>query len=160
MAAKKHRAPAKAGREHTATEKAAEVFTAEERAAMREHVRELKAARARPAGASDESGVLAKIAEMAEADRAIAERLHGVIMSVAPGLTPRLWYGMPAYAKDGSVLCFFQDARKIKTRYCTLGFSDTPALDDGEMWPVAFALQELTPAIEARITELLKRAIR
>ena len=125
---------------------------------MREHVRELKAARARPAGASDESGVLAKIAAMAEPDRAMAERLHAIITSVAPGLVPRLWYGMPAYAKDGTVLCFFQDARKFKSRYSTLGFTDKAALDDGAMWPAAFALKELTPDVEARIAELLKKA--
>jgi uncharacterized protein YdhG (YjbR/CyaY superfamily) len=112
------------------------------------------------AGAADESGVLAKIAEMAEPDRAMAERLHAIIKSVAPALAPRLWYGMPAYAKDGSVICFFQDARKFKTRYSTLGFTDKAALDDGEMWPAAFALKELTPAVEARITELLKKALR
>ena len=126
---------------------------------MREHVRELKAARSRPPGASDEAGVLAKIAEMAEPDRAIAGRVHAIITSVAPSLTPRLWYGMPAYAKDGSVLCFFQDARKFKTRYSTLGFTDRAGLDDGDLWPVAFALKELTPAVEARITALLQRAV-
>ena len=109
---------------------------------MREYASEVKAARSGKTGASDESAVLA------------------LIRSVAPDLAPRTWYGMPAYAKDGSVLCFFQDARKFKTRYCTLGFTDKAALDDGELWPVAFALKKLTPAVEARITELLKNAIR
>jgi len=133
-------------------------FTAEERAAMRERAREMKAA-ARAGGASDEDAVLAKITAMAEPDRAMAERLHALIRSVAPDLAPRTWYGMPAYAKDGSVVCFFQDARKFKTRYSTLGFSDKAALDDGDIWPVAFALKDLTAATEARITELLKRAV-
>jgi uncharacterized protein YdhG (YjbR/CyaY superfamily) len=161
MAAKRSsRKPATSAQKRAATGNAPDVFTPEERAAMRDHVRELKAARSRPAGAADESGVLAKIAEMAEPDRAMAERLHAIIKSVAPALAPRLWYGMPAYAKDGSVICFFQDARKFKTRYSTLGFTDKAALDDGEMWPAAFALKELTPAVEARITELLKKALR
>lgn len=161
MAARKpNRTPSKLSSKRAGTGTTSDSFTAEERAAMRDHVRELKAARARPAGESDESAVLAKIAEMADADRAMAERLHAIIASVAPELTPRTWYGMPAYAKDGSVLCFFQDARKFKTRYCTLGFTDKAALDDGETWPVAFALKELTPDAEARIEELLKRAIR
>jgi uncharacterized protein YdhG (YjbR/CyaY superfamily) len=160
MAAKKTpRSSAKSpSRRHT-SERPADGFTADERAAMREHVRELRAARSRPPGASDESGVLAKIAAMAEPDRAIAERLHAVIKSVAPDLVPRTWYGMPAYAKDGTVLCFFQDARKFKSRYSTLGFTDKAALDDGEMWPAAFALTKLTPAVEARIIELLRRAV-
>ena len=127
---------------------------------MREYASEVKAARSGKTGASDESAVLARIAAMAAPDRAMAERLHALIRSVAPDLAPRTWYGMPAYAKDGSVLCFFQDARKFKTRYCTLGFTDKAALDDGELWPVAFALKKLTPAVEARITELLKNAIR
>ena len=127
---------------------------------MREYASEVKAARSGKAGASDESAVLARIAAMAAPDRAMAARLHALIRPVAPDLAPRTWYGMPAYAKDGSVLCFFQDARKFKTRYCTLGFTDKAALDDGELWPVAFALKKLTPAVEARITELLKNAIR
>ena len=127
---------------------------------MREYAREKKAARSRPSGVSEESVVLAKIAEMAPPDRAIAARLHAIIRSVAPELVPRTSYGIPAYAKDGSVLCFFQDARKFKSRYSTLGFTDKAALDDGEMWPAAFALTTLTPAVEARIIELLKRATR
>ena len=127
---------------------------------MREYASEVKAARSGKAGANDESPVLATISALAAPDRAMAERLHAIIRSVAPDLVPRTWYGMPAYAKDGSVLCFFQDARKFKTRYSTLGFTDKAALDDGALWPVAFALKELTPAVEARITELLKKAIR
>ena len=124
---------------------------------MRDRARELRAARA--GGASEESGVLAKMAEMAAPDRAMAERLHALIRATAPELAPRLWYGMPAYAKDGSVVCFFQSAEKFKSRYATLGFSDKAALDDGHMWPTGFALTELTPAEEARIIELLKRAV-
>jgi uncharacterized protein YdhG (YjbR/CyaY superfamily) len=160
MAAKKpERNPPKPSSKHASPANRSDVFTAEERAAMREYALEKKVARSRPAGASDESVVLAKIAAMAGPDRAIAERLHAIIRSVAPGLVPRTWYGMPAYAKDGSVLCFFQDAQKFKSRYATLGFTDKAALDDGEMWPAAFALKELTPAAEARITELLRRAV-
>ena len=161
MAAKKReRKPAKTSTKRASADKASQVFTDEERAAMREYAREKRAARARPAGASDESVVLAKIAEMAAPDRAIAERLHAIIRSVAPDLAPRTWYGMPAYAKDGSVLCFFQDARKFKSRYSTLGFTDKAALDDGDMWAAAFALTKLTPATEAKITDLLRKAIR
>ena len=110
--------------------------------------------------ADDEGAVPAKIAEMPAADRAMGERIHTIIRATAPELTPRLWYGMPAYARNGAVVCFFQGARKFKTRYSTLGFTDKAALDDGEMWPAAFALKELTPAVEARITELLKKALR
>ena len=160
MAAKKS-APkaAKTSTRRAATAKASQGLSAEERAAARERVRELKSA-ARSGGESDESAVLAKIAAMSGPDRAMAERLHAIIRSVAPELAPRTWYGMPAYAKDGSVVCFFQDARKFKTRYSTLGFSDKAALDDEDMWPVAFALKDLTAATEARITELLRRATR
>ena len=128
---------------------------------MRERARELKAAaRSRAGGASEESAVLAKIAAMPEPDRAMGERLHAIIRATAPDLSPRLWYGMPAYAKDGNVVCIFQDARKFKTRYATLGFSDKAALDEGDMWPTTFALGELTAAAEARIGELVKRAVR
>jgi uncharacterized protein YdhG (YjbR/CyaY superfamily) len=127
---------------------------------MREHVRELKAARSRPAGADGAPEVLAKIAAMAPEDRAIGERVHALIMAAAPNLSPRLWYGMPAYAKEGKVVCFFQDAKKFKSRYATLGFSDRAALDDGEMWPTAFALKDLTAAAESRISALVKRAVR
>ena len=137
-------------------------FTDEERAAMRERAQELKAAarRGSRAGRADgESDVLAKIAEMPAPDRTMAERLHAVIQASAPTLSPRLWYGMPAYAKDGRVLCFFKSAQKFKTRYATLGFSDKAALDEGAMWPTDFALKELTDAEEARIAALLKKAL-
>jgi uncharacterized protein YdhG (YjbR/CyaY superfamily) len=129
-------------------------FTAEERAAMKEHAKELKAGD----GAGGEGEVLAKIAQMPEPDRAMAKRVHAIVMAAAPGLSPRLWYGMPAYAKDGKVVCFFQDARKFKTRYATFGFSDKANLDEGAMWPVAFALKDLTAAEEARIGVLVKKA--
>jgi uncharacterized protein YdhG (YjbR/CyaY superfamily) len=133
-----------------------EGLTAEERAAMKERVKELKAAAGKADGESD---VLAKIAEMAEPDRAMAERLHAVIKASGPALSPRLWYGMPAYAKDGNVVCFFQPAQKFKTRYATLGFSDAAHLDEGAMWPTAFALTKLTAAEEARIGALVKKAV-
>ena len=142
--------------------KATERFTEEERDAMRERARELKAA-ARPGRSAgredDERAVLAKLAEMPAADRAIGERLHAIITATAPMLSPKLWYGMPAYARDGSVVCFFQAAQKFKSRYSTLGFSDKATLDDGHMWPTAFALRELTAAEEARIVALVKKAV-
>jgi uncharacterized protein YdhG (YjbR/CyaY superfamily) len=131
-------------------------FTAEERAAMKERAQELKAAAARADGESD---VLAKIAEMQETDRIMAERLHAIIKAAAPALAPRTWYGMPAYAKDGNVVCFFQPAQKFKTRYATLGFSDQAHLDDGTMWPACFAMTELTAADEAKIGVLVKKAV-
>jgi uncharacterized protein YdhG (YjbR/CyaY superfamily) len=162
MAEKKpaRNATQKSAKRTTASNKASKGFTEEERAAMRERAQELKAAaRSRAGGASDESTVLAKIAAMPAPDRAMGERLHAIIRAAAPGLSPKLWYGMPAYAKDGKVVCFFQGAAKFKTRYATLGFSDTATLDDGHMWPTAFALKELTAAEEARIGELLKRAV-
>jgi uncharacterized protein YdhG (YjbR/CyaY superfamily) len=135
-------------------------FTDEERAAMRERAQELKKQSRRGAGKADgERDVLAKIAEMAEPDRAMAERLHDIIKANAPDLSPRTWYGMPAYAKDGKVVCFFQSAEKFKARYATLGFSDEARLDDGAMWPTSFALQELTSVQEARIGELVKKAV-
>jgi uncharacterized protein YdhG (YjbR/CyaY superfamily) len=137
-------------------------FSAEEKAAMKERAKEQKAAVRRGPSAArvdSESEVLAKIAEMAEPDRAMAERLHAVIKTSAPGLAPKLWYGMPAYAKDGKVICFFQPAQKFKTRYSTLGFSDDAKLDEGSMWPNAFALTELTAADEARIGALVKKAV-
>jgi uncharacterized protein YdhG (YjbR/CyaY superfamily) len=134
--------------------KTAKRFTAEERAAMKERVREMKAA-----DADGESDVLEKIAEMPESDRAIAERIHAIVKASAPDLEARTWYGMPAYAKDGKVLCHFQPARKFKTRYATFGFSDKANLDDGAMWPVAFALTELTPDVEATIATLLEKAV-
>lgn len=143
------------------TDKAATGFTDEERDAMREHVKELRASRSPSrTGKDDERDVLEKIAAMAPSDRAIGERLHAIIMASAPSLTPRLWYGMPAYAKDGSVVCFFQNAAKFKSRYTTLGFSDKAALDDGHMWATSFALTELTAADEARIVALVKKAVR
>jgi uncharacterized protein YdhG (YjbR/CyaY superfamily) len=135
-------------------------FTAEERAAMRERAQELKAAQRRGAGKADgESDLLAKIAEMPEPDRALAERLHEIVKASAPALAPRTWYGMPAYAKDGNVLCFFQSAAKFKSRYATFGFSDKANLDEGAMWPTSFALKELTAAEEARIIALVKKAV-
>ncbi len=135
-------------------------FTDEERAAMKERARELKAeARANRDKADGESAVLAKIAELPEPDRALGERLHAIIKAAAPVLAPRLWYGMPAYAKDGKVVCFFQAAQKFNTRYATLGFSDAANLDDGAMFPVAFALKELTAAEEARIGALVRQAV-
>ncbi|HYU52652.1 MAG TPA: DUF1801 domain-containing protein [Gemmatimonadaceae bacterium] len=146
----------------TATGKGSKGFTDEERAAMRERAQELKAdARPGPraAKAGEESAVLAKIAAMPAPDRTMGERLHAMIRASAPGLSPKLWYGMPAYAKDGNVVCFFQAAQKFKTRYATLGFSDKAALDEGHMWPTAFALKDLTAADEARIGALVKKAV-
>ena len=135
-------------------------FTAEERAAMKQRSKDLRAsARSTNGHADGESDVLAKIAQMTETDRAIAERLHEIVKASAPDLTPRTWYGMPAYAKDGKVLCFFKPAEKFKTRYATLGFSNKANLDDGAVWPVEFAVKELTAPEEARITALLKTAV-
>ena len=137
-------------------------FTAEERAAMKERGKELKAASRRGARgrtADDEAAVLAKIAEMDGRDRDLAERIHALVSAHAPDLSPKLWYGMPAYAKDGKVVCFFQSASKFKSRYATLGFSDEAHLDDGVMWPNAFALTDLTEADEARIGALLQKAV-
>ena len=145
------------------TGKASKRFTDEERAAMRERGQELKAAARRGprAGRADgESDVLEKIAEMPEPDRAMAERLHALIKASAPALSPRTWYGMPAYAKDGKVVCFFRSADKFKERYAMFGFNDIANLDDGAMWPVAFALKELTAADEAKIAKLVKKAVR
>jgi uncharacterized protein YdhG (YjbR/CyaY superfamily) len=149
-------------RKATAVEKASVGFTAEERAAMRERAQELKAAAkagSASAKASDEDAVLEKIAAMPPADRAMGERLHAIILASAAALSPKLWYGMPAYAKDGSVVCFFQGAQKFKTRYSTLGFSDKARLDEGEMWATTFALKSLTPAEETRIGALVKKAV-
>ncbi len=144
------------------TRKASSGFTDEEKAAMREAVREQKAAARRGPSASKEDGerdVLDKIAEMAQPDRAMAQRLHEVITATAPDLVPRTWYGMPAYAKDGKMVCFFQNAQKFKSRYATLGFSDKANLDDGDMWPSSYALKELTADVEARIAELVTQAV-
>jgi uncharacterized protein YdhG (YjbR/CyaY superfamily) len=138
-----------------AERKTSKGFTADERAAMRERAKEMKAGKG-----DGESDVLAKIAEMPKADRVMAERLHAIVKATAPDLTPRTWYGMPAYAKDGKVVCFFQSAQKFKSRYATLGFSDRANLDKGVMWPTAFALKELTPAEEKKIAALVKSAVR
>jgi uncharacterized protein YdhG (YjbR/CyaY superfamily) len=141
--------------------KTAKGFTDEERAAMKERVRELKAEGRRgprAAKADGETDVLAKIAEMPNPDRAMASRLHAIVKASAPTLSPRTWYGMPAYARDGNVVCFFQSAHKFKARYATFGFSDKANLDEGTVWPVAFALKELTAADEARIGALVKKA--
>jgi len=131
-------------------------FSAEERAAMKERAQELKAAKGKADG---ESALLAKIAEMSEPDRSMAKRLHALIKTSAPALSPKTWYGMPAYARDDKVVCFFQSADKFKARYATLGFSDTAKLDDGAMWPTSFALKELTAAGEAQIAALVKKAV-
>jgi uncharacterized protein YdhG (YjbR/CyaY superfamily) len=135
-------------------------FTAEEKAAMRERAKEIKAAERRAASdAEGESDVLAKIAEMGKSDRVMGERIHAIVKASAPGVSPRTWYGMPAYAKDGNVVCFFKPAEKFKVRYATLGFSDKANLDDDAMWPTEFALMELTADVEARIGALVKRAM-
>ncbi len=152
----------KSAKSTTATGKTFDGFTDEERGAMKDRAKEPKAtARHGPRAdkADGERAVLAKIAELPEPDRALAERLHAVIKASAPALSPRLWYGMPAYAKDGKVVCFFQSAQKFNTRYATFGFSDKANLDDGAMWPTAFALTELTATDEARIGALVKKAV-
>ena len=152
----------RAAKSTTASNKKSNRFTDDERAAMKERAQELKAeARRGPRAekADGESAVLAKIAEMQGSDRAMAERLHALIKASAPALSPKTWYGMPAYAKDGKVVCFFQSAQKFKSRYATFGLSDKANLDDGAMWPTAFALKELTAAEEARIAALVKKAV-
>jgi uncharacterized protein YdhG (YjbR/CyaY superfamily) len=152
----------KSGKSATVTGKVVTGFTDEERVAMKERAQELKAeARRGPRAtkADGEGDVLAKIAEMPERDRAMAEQLHAIIKASAPALSPRTWYGMPAYAKDGNVVCFFQSAHKFKARYATFGFSDKANLDEGTVWPVAFALKELTAADEVRIGALVKKAV-
>jgi uncharacterized protein YdhG (YjbR/CyaY superfamily) len=146
----------------TVTGKAVKGFTDEERVAMKERAQELKAEARRGPRANKRDGegdVLAKIAEMPESDRAMAGRLHAIIKAIAPALSPRTWYGMPAYAKDGNVVCFFQGAHKFKARYATFGFSDKANLDEGTVWPVAFALKELTATDEVRIGALVKKAV-
>jgi uncharacterized protein YdhG (YjbR/CyaY superfamily) len=143
--------------ERKTAKEASKGFTAEERAAMRERAKELKASKSR---ADAEKDVLAKIAEMPKSDRAMAERLHAIVKASAPDLSARTWYGMPAYAKDGKVVCFFQSADKFKSRYATFGFSDRANLDQGAMWPTSFALTELTDAEERKIAALLKKAVR
>ncbi len=152
----------KSAKSTTAINKKSKGFTDEERAAMKERAQELKAeARRGPRAdkADGESAVLAKIAEMPEPDRAMAKRLHAIIKASAPALSPKTWYGMPAYAKDGKVVCFFQSAQKFKSRYATFGFSDEANLDEGAMWPTSFALKELTAAEEAKIGALVKKAV-
>jgi uncharacterized protein YdhG (YjbR/CyaY superfamily) len=136
----------------TAKKRGAQKFTAEERAAMRERAREAKAA-------TGEDDLLAKVAEMKGSDRAMAKRLHEIVKATAPDLSPRTWYGMPAYAKDDKVVCYFKPAEKFKSRYATLGFSDRAGLDDGAMWPVEFALKELTAREEKRVSALVKQAV-
>ncbi|MFD8971873.1 MULTISPECIES: iron chaperone [unclassified Streptomyces] len=148
----------------TASDKTkAEGFTAEERSAMKERAKEVKASARRGSraekAAEEEAAVVAKIAEMQDSDRVMAERIHAVVKECAPELAPKLWYGMPAYAKDGKVVCFFQSAQKFNARYATFGFNDVANLDDGTMWPAAYALKELTAADEARIAELVKKAV-
>jgi uncharacterized protein YdhG (YjbR/CyaY superfamily) len=145
----------------TARDTTLESFTDEERGAMKERARELRtsARRGQRGKADGETELLEKIAEMSEPDRVLAERLHAVITTSAPGLSPKTWYGMPAYAKDGKVVCFFQSAAKFKSRYATFGFNDSANLDEGTMWPTAFALTELTPADEARISALVQKAV-
>ena len=154
----------KSARTIATIDKKAKGFTEEERAAMKERARELtsearRGQRTKKNNADGESDVLAKIAAMPEPDRAMATRLHAIVTASAPALSPKTWYGMPAYAKDGNVLCFFQSAKKFNTRYATLGFSDKANLDEGTVWPVAFALKELTAAGEARIVALVKKAV-
>jgi uncharacterized protein YdhG (YjbR/CyaY superfamily) len=152
----------KSGKSTTASNKEFKGFTDDERVAMKERIQELNAATRRGPRADKaegESAVLAQIAGMPEPDRAMAKRLHAIIKASAPVLSPKLWYGMPAYAKDGKVICFFQSAQKFKTRYATFGFSDTANLDEGALWPVAFALKELTAAEEAKISALVKKAL-
>jgi hypothetical protein len=138
----------------TATKRRYEAFTDEERGAMKDRVQELKVGKA-----DGESAVLEKIAEMSESDRAIAKRLHAIIKASAPVLSPKLWYGMPAYARDGKIVCFYQPAQKFKTRYATFGFNDPAHLDESGMWPVAFALKKLTAAEEAKVSALVKKAV-
>jgi uncharacterized protein YdhG (YjbR/CyaY superfamily) len=154
------KATQKSAKNTTATSKKVKGFTDEERAALKERAQELKAAaRADKNKADGESDVLAKIAALPEPDRSMAKRLHELIKASAPALSPKTWYGMPAYAKDGKVVCFFQAAQKFNTRYATLGFNDTANLDEGALWPVAFALKELTATEEARISALVKKAV-
>jgi uncharacterized protein YdhG (YjbR/CyaY superfamily) len=156
MSAKTSKATPKSAKGTTATSKKSKRFTADEKAAMKERAQELKAEAARADG---ERMVLAKIAEMPKADRVMATRLHEIVKAGAPALSPKTWYGMPAYAKDSKVVCFFQSADKFKSRYATLGFSDEANLDEGAMWPTSFALKELTAAAEAKIGALVKKAV-
>ncbi len=150
----------KSAKRATATNTKSKGFTDEERAAMKERAEELKSEARRGARADGEGDVLAKIAEMPEPDRAMARRVHAIVKASAPALSPKTWYGMPAYAKNGKVVCFFQSAAKFKSRYATFGFSDEANLDEGAMWPTSFALKELTAAEEAKISALVKKAVR
>ena len=150
------KATQKSAKNTTASNKKSSGFTAEERAAMKERAHELKAEAAKADG---ESALLAKVAEMPAPDRAIAKRLHSIVKASAPDLAPKTWYGMPAYARDGKVVCYFQSAHKFKSRYATVGFSDEANLDDGAMWPTAFALKELTATAETKIGALVKKAV-
>jgi uncharacterized protein YdhG (YjbR/CyaY superfamily) len=167
MLMSKKKAPARTARakgtkvtgRSAATGTSSRTFTDEERSAMRERAREMKAARRGPSATDGERDVLAKIAEMREPDRSMATRIHAIVRASAPDLASRTWYGMPAYAKDDKVICFFQSAQKFRSRYATFGFSDKANLDDGAMWPTAFALTELTAAVEARIGALVKKAV-
>jgi len=150
----------KSAKSAAVTAKTSKAFSDEEREAMKERAEEVKAARRRGADKADgERDVLARIAAMKEPDRVMAERIHAIVTASAPTLSPKTWYGMPAYARDGKVVCFFQSAQKFKTRYATFGFSDAAKLDDGNMWPAAFALKKLTAADEARIRALVKKAV-
>ncbi len=142
----------------TSSDEQGQNFTAEERAAMKERAQEVRTAKTRAGKADPLADLLAKIAEMPDADRAIAEKVHEIVTEAAPGLTPKTWYGQPAYAKDGKVVVFFQASAKFKTRYSTLGFNEDAALDDGEIWPTAFAVTKVTPAVEAQIRDLVVRA--
>jgi len=150
------KATQKSAKSSIATNKKGTVLTDEEKAAMKELIKERKSTATKE---EDASAMLAKIAEMADSDRAMAKRVHAIVKASAPALSPKLWYGMPAYYKDGKVVCFFQDAQKFKSRYATFGFSDAANLDEGGLWPVAFALKELTAAAEARIGALVKKAV-
>jgi uncharacterized protein YdhG (YjbR/CyaY superfamily) len=151
------KATRKSAKSTTAIGKTAKGFTAEERAAAKARAQELKA---EARGANEESAVLAAIAEMPARDRAMGKRLHAIVKASAPDLSPKTWYGMPAYAKDGKVVCFFQSSQKFNSRYATFGFNDTANLDEGAMWPTSFALKEVTPAVEAKIGKLVKKAVR
>ncbi|MFD7558545.1 MULTISPECIES: iron chaperone [unclassified Streptomyces] len=148
---------------NTTTDTTADAFTDEERSAMKERAKELKTTARRTSkadkAAEDEAAVVAKIAEMQDSDRVLAERVHAIVKSAAPGLAPKLWYGMPSYAKDGKIVCFFQSAEKFKARYATLGFSDQANLDEGVMWPTTYALKEITAATEAAIATLVKQSV-
>lgn len=159
MAAAKKTTTTEAAATKTTAAKAAAGFTDDERAAMKERAAEVKAARGKGAKADDEAGLLAKIAEMPEPDRGLATAVHRIVRATAPTLTCRTWYGMPAYARDGKVVCFFQGGAKFKTRYSTVGFQEDARLDDGPMWPTTYAVLEMTPEVEERLAALVERAV-